>query len=152
VCQNYQKPGHYARDFPLPPVTCMYCCATYDDIEDCPIVLGRNQVKRNHNSQNVKWIYAEARDDVKNIDIFNRGGSKIGTDVAKQDPTQYQWVKKNTEPQKKFDAQKKRKYLRRQEKSFSRRTLNLHQLHKKRMTHQCTICHCQWITPVKNNR
>jgi hypothetical protein len=25
VCHNCQKPGHYARDFPQPPVTCMYC-------------------------------------------------------------------------------------------------------------------------------
>jgi hypothetical protein len=28
VGHNYQKLGHYARDFPQPPVTCMYCRAT----------------------------------------------------------------------------------------------------------------------------
>jgi hypothetical protein len=30
----------------------------------------------------------------------------MGIDVAKQDPSQHQWVRKNTGPQKKFDAWK----------------------------------------------
>jgi ribosomal protein S18 len=34
VCHNYQKPGHYARDFPHPPATCMYCRATNHETKD----------------------------------------------------------------------------------------------------------------------
>jgi hypothetical protein len=32
------------------------------------------------------------------------GGDNIGSDVVRQDPTQHQWVKKNAELKKQFDA------------------------------------------------
>jgi phosphopantetheinyl transferase (holo-ACP synthase) len=34
---------------------------------------------------------------------------KIGNDVVQQEPTQNQWVKKNTKPRKKFYAPKEKK-------------------------------------------
>jgi hypothetical protein len=86
----------------------MYCRATDHDTEDYPTLLGKIQEKRNQNNQNVQWISAEARDDGKNINIVTRGGAKTGVDARKQDPSQHQWVKKNTEPHKQFDAQKEK--------------------------------------------
>jgi hypothetical protein len=56
TCHNFQQPGHYARDFPQPPTTCMYCRATDHTTEDCPILLTKIQDKRNQNNQNVQWI------------------------------------------------------------------------------------------------
>jgi hypothetical protein len=70
--------------------------------------LGKIQEKRNQNNHNVYWISAEARDDGRNINIVTRGGEKIGTDIVKQYPMQHQWVKKNTEPHKQFDARKEK--------------------------------------------
>ena len=69
LCHKYQQLGHYARDFPLPLTTCMYCRATDHDIEDCPTLLGKIQEIMNQNNQNVQWISIEARDDGKNINI-----------------------------------------------------------------------------------
>jgi hypothetical protein len=66
--------------------------------------LGKIQEKRNQNNQNVQWISIEVRDDGRNINIVTCGGAKIGDDAVRQDPTQPQWVKKNVEPQKQFDA------------------------------------------------
>jgi hypothetical protein len=108
VYHNCQQLGHYAWEYPLPPVTCMYCSATDHDTEDYPTLLGQIQEKRNHNNQNVQWNSIESRDDGRNINIVTRGGANIGNDVARQEPTQQQWVKKNTEPQKHFDAQKEK--------------------------------------------
>jgi hypothetical protein len=68
--------------------------------------LGKIEEKRNQNNHNIQWILVEARDDGKNINIVTRGGSKTGYDEKKHDPTQHQWVKKNTEPHKHFDVQK----------------------------------------------
>jgi hypothetical protein len=39
VFHNFQKIGHYARDFPQPPMTCMYFHTTYHEIEYCPTLL-----------------------------------------------------------------------------------------------------------------
>jgi hypothetical protein len=75
----------------------MYCHAADHDTEDCPTLLGKIQEKRNQNNQKVQWIFGEARDDGRNINIATRGGTKIGTDASKQDPAQHQWVKKNIE-------------------------------------------------------
>jgi hypothetical protein len=82
VCHNFKHPRHYAREFPLPPVTCMYCCATYHDTKDCPTLLGKIQEKRNQNNPNVQWISAEAMDDGRNINIVTRGGGNTGDDVV----------------------------------------------------------------------
>jgi hypothetical protein len=41
-----QQLGHYARDCPLPPVTCMYCHATDHDTEDFPNTIGKNIGKK----------------------------------------------------------------------------------------------------------
>jgi len=35
-------------------------------------------------------------------------GAKTGDDVVRQDTMQYQWVKKNTKPQKQFNAGKEK--------------------------------------------
>jgi hypothetical protein len=103
-----QQPVHYAREFPLQPMTCMYCHASNHDTEDCSTLLGKIQEKRNQNNQNVHCIFAEARDHGRNINIFMRIGAKIGDDAIRQDPTQHQWVKKNVEPHKQFDVQNKK--------------------------------------------
>jgi hypothetical protein len=82
----------------------MYCRLLYHDTEDYPTLLGKIQEKRNKNNQNFQWIYAEARDDGKNINIVTQGGAKIGTDATKQDLAQHQWVKKNIKRHNLFDA------------------------------------------------
>jgi hypothetical protein len=48
-------------------------------------------------------------DDGINIKILTRGGSKTTPDVLRQDPAQHQWVKKNNDTQKNFDARKEKK-------------------------------------------
>jgi hypothetical protein len=118
VCHNYQQLGHYARECPLPPVTCMYCRAFDHDIEDCPTLLRKIQEKINKNNQNVQWIYEEVRDDGRNINIVTHGGAKTGDDTVRQDPTQHQWVKKNDEPQKQFDAQNEKGIFKKARKEF----------------------------------
>jgi hypothetical protein len=92
----------------------MYCRASDHDTEECPTLLVKIQEKRNQNNQNVQWISAEARDEGQNINIVTRGGAKIGNDTVRQEPTQNQWVKKNTNQGRQFDAQKRRRYLRSQ--------------------------------------
>jgi hypothetical protein len=76
----------------------MYCHAIDHDIEDCTTLLGKIQEKRNQNNHNVQWIYAEARDDGRHINIVTQGGAKIRTDTVRKYPMQHQWVKKNIEP------------------------------------------------------
>ena len=111
ICINYRQPGHYAQECPLPPATCMYCRASDHDTEDCPIILGKIQKKRNQNNQNVQWISTEDREDGININIVTHGGDKTRPDAVRQDPTQHQWVKNNFEPQKLFDAQNEKEIL-----------------------------------------
>jgi hypothetical protein len=82
----------------------MYCSASDHDTEDYPTLLGKIQDKRNQNDHNVQWIYAKLRDDRRNINIVISGGDNTGNDAVRQDPTQHQWVNKNVELQKKFDA------------------------------------------------
>jgi hypothetical protein len=78
----------------------MYCCASDHDIEECPTLLVNIQENRNQNNQNIQWISAESRDDGRNINIVTLGGTKIGNDAVRQEPSQNQWIKKNTEPRK----------------------------------------------------
>jgi hypothetical protein len=115
---NFQQPGNYARECPLPPATCMYCRATNHDTEDCPTLLGKIEEKRNQNNQNVQWIFAKARDDGRNINIVTRGSSKTRTDAVRPDPSQHQWVKKNTETHKQFDAQKEKETFKEAKQEF----------------------------------
>jgi hypothetical protein len=82
----------------------MYFHASDRDTEECPTLLGKIQEKRNQNNQNFQWISAEERDEGRNINIVMQGGAKTGNDVVRQEPTQHQWVKKNDEPKKQFDA------------------------------------------------
>jgi hypothetical protein len=103
-----KKPGHYAQEFPLPPMTCMYCHASNHSTEQCSTLLVKIQEKSNQNNQNVQWISVESRDDRQNINIVTRGGTKIGNDAVRQDPAQNQWVRKNPNPKKQFDAQKEK--------------------------------------------
>jgi hypothetical protein len=72
--------------------------------KDCSTLLGKIQEKRYQNNQNIQWIYAEARDDGININILTRNGAKTRDDIVRQDLAQHQWVKKNAEQQKQFDA------------------------------------------------
>jgi hypothetical protein len=76
VCHNYQQPGQYARECPLPPATCIYCWAFDHDIEDCLTLLGKLQEKRKENNQNFQWIFAEVRNDGININVVTHRGSK----------------------------------------------------------------------------
>jgi hypothetical protein len=84
----------------------MYCLALDHDTEECSTLLVKIQEKRNQNNQIFQWISAEARDNERNINIVTHGGTKTGSDVVRQDPSQNQRVKKNTEPRKQFDAPK----------------------------------------------
>jgi hypothetical protein len=105
VCHNGQQTRHYAMECPLPPATCMYCCASDHDTQNFSTLLVKIQEKRNQNNQNVQWISVEARDEGRNINIFTHGGAKIGNDAVQQEPVQHQWVKKNVEARKQFDTQ-----------------------------------------------
>jgi hypothetical protein len=90
-------------------MTCMYCPATDHEKEYCPTLLIKIEDKRKQYNQNVQWIGVENREeDEKNISIVTRGGSKIGEDAANKDQDQYQQVRKNTTPGKKFDAHKEK--------------------------------------------
>jgi hypothetical protein len=99
-------------------MTCMYCHASDHDTEECPTLLGKIQEKRNQNNQNVQWISAEARDEGRNINIVTCGGAKTGNDAVRQEPVQHQWVKKNVEPRKQFDAQNEKEHLSKPDKNF----------------------------------
>jgi hypothetical protein len=83
----------------------MYSFASDHNTKDYPTLLGKIWEKRNHNNQNAQWISTEARENGININIVMRGGAKTRPDVVRQDPSQHQWVKKNVEPHKLFDAQ-----------------------------------------------
>jgi hypothetical protein len=78
----------------------MYFRASDQNTEECLTLLVKIQEKRNQNNHNIQWISAEARDDRWNINIVTCGGTKTGSDAVRQEPTQNQWIKKNTEPQK----------------------------------------------------
>jgi hypothetical protein len=104
VCHNYQQPRHYARECPLPPTTCMYFRTSDHDTEECPTILGKIKEKINQNNQNVQWIPSKAGDEGRNISIVTRGGAKTRNDAVRQESSQHQWVKKNVEPKKQFDA------------------------------------------------
>jgi hypothetical protein len=47
-------------------------------------------------------------EDGKKINIVTRGGEKTGGDATKKDQDQYQWVRKNTKPEQKFDVCKEK--------------------------------------------
>jgi hypothetical protein len=64
----------------------MYRHTSYHDTEDCPTLLGKIQEKKNKNNQNVQWIFAEARDDGRNINIVTHGGAQTGYDAVRNDP------------------------------------------------------------------
>jgi hypothetical protein len=88
----------------------MYCHTTDHETKDCPTLLIKIQEKRNQNNQNVQWIVVENREeDGKKINIVTRGGAKTGDDATKQNQDIHQWVRKNAEPEQKFDAQKKKR-------------------------------------------
>jgi len=82
VCHNCKQPRHYARECPLPPMTCMYCLASDHDTKECPTLLGKIHEKRNKKNHNVQWISVEVRDDRKNINIVMCRGDKTGNNVV----------------------------------------------------------------------
>jgi hypothetical protein len=88
VCHNFQ-PGHYAREFPLPPATCMYCRPSDHDTEECLTLLVKIQEKINQNNQNVQRISAEARDEGWNIKMVTHGGAKTWNNAVQQEPVQH---------------------------------------------------------------
>jgi hypothetical protein len=101
----------------------MYCRATDHDTEDCTTFWGRFKEKRNQNNQNVQWISAEAREDGRNINIVMCGGAKTGDDAVKQEPVQHQWVKKNIEPPKRFDAGKEKETFKEERQEFIKKNV-----------------------------
>jgi hypothetical protein len=96
----------------------MYCRASDNDTEECPTLLVKIQEKKNQNNQNVQWISTEARDEGQNINIVTRGGTQTRNDVVRQEPVQNQWVKKNTNPKKQFDAHKEKEIFTEAQKEF----------------------------------
>jgi hypothetical protein len=109
VCHNYQKPVNYARYCPQPHVTSIYWCTTDHETKDCLTFSTKIQDKRNQNNQNVQSITVENREEVGNkIKIVTRGGSKTRKYATKKDQDKYQWVRKNTMPEKKFDTCKEK--------------------------------------------
>jgi hypothetical protein len=80
ICHNCQQQGHYARDFPQPATTCMYCRIVDHVTEDCPKLMTKLQGKRNLNNQKVQRIAAEIRDPRRNINIVTRGGVNTRAD------------------------------------------------------------------------
>jgi hypothetical protein len=57
----------------------------------------------------VQWIAVENREeDGKKINLVTRGGAKTREDATKKDQDQYQWVRKNTSLEQKFDACKEK--------------------------------------------
>jgi hypothetical protein len=118
-----RQPGHYAQECPFLPTTCMYCHASDHETEECPTLLVNIQEKRNQNNQNVQWIYAEAREDGRNINIVTHGGTKTRNDTVRQEPAQNQWVKKNTEPRKQFDAPKEKETFKEAKQEFQKRDM-----------------------------
>jgi hypothetical protein len=96
----------------------MYCRASNHNTEECPTLLVKIQEKSNQNNQNVQWISSEARNEGWNINIVTHGGDKTGNDTAHQELVQNQWVKKNTEPRKKFDAQKEKEIFKQARQEF----------------------------------
>jgi hypothetical protein len=65
-------------------------------------------------------FHVEARDEGRNINIVTRGGAKTGDDTVRQAPTQNQWVKKNDEPRKQFDAQKEKEIFKQARQEFQK--------------------------------
>jgi hypothetical protein len=120
VCHNFQQPGHYSREFPLPPTMCMYCCTSDHDKEECPTLLVNIQEKRNQNNQNVQWILAKARNEGWNINIVTHGGAKTENNAVRQKPIQHEWVKKNAKPRKQFDARKEKDIFKQARKEFQK--------------------------------
>ena len=64
----------------------------------------------------------------RNINIVMHGGAKIGYDAIRQDPKKHQWVKKNAEPHKPFDAQNENETFKKARKELLKLMLHLHQL------------------------
>jgi hypothetical protein len=58
------------------------------------------------------------RDDGRNINIVTCGGAKIRDDAVRQDPAQHQWVNKNDEPHKHFDAKNEKEIFKQARKVF----------------------------------
>jgi hypothetical protein len=52
-----------------------------------------------------------------------RGGAKIRIDVVRQDQVQHQWVKKNIEPQNKFDAEKEKETFKEAKHEFLKKNI-----------------------------
>jgi hypothetical protein len=75
----------------------MYCCASDHNTKDYQTLLGKIQEKRNQNNQKVQWIFIEARDVGRNINIVTCRGAKTRDDTVRQDLTKHQWMKKNVE-------------------------------------------------------
>jgi hypothetical protein len=115
--------GHYARECPLPPTTCMYCHASDHDTEECPTLLLKIQEKRNQNNQNVQWIFTEARDEGWNINIVTQGGAKIGDNTIRQELAYNQWVKRMSNPGISSTCRRKRRYLSKLDKNLRRNVL-----------------------------
>ena len=65
------------------------------------------------------------RDEGININIVTWGGAKIGNDAVIQEPAQHQWVKKNVEPRKKFDAQNEKETFKKARKQFLKEEIAL---------------------------
>jgi hypothetical protein len=59
----------------------------------------------------------------KNINIVTIGEAKTREYVAKKDRDQYQWIKKNTTPEQKFDAHKKKEIFKEYKKEIMKENI-----------------------------
>jgi hypothetical protein len=54
------------------------------------------------------------------MNIVTCGGAKTEDDTVRQEPVQHQWVKKNVEPRKQFDAQKEKEIFKQAQQEFEK--------------------------------
>jgi hypothetical protein len=113
-------PGHLARDFQNPCITCSYCNSFEHVIEDCPLLLAKLQERRGpQKNLQVQLIYDEPCREDPRFSIITQGGVATGEDRAAQGKiVDDHGVRKATENTPMFDAKKERHIFEEARKEF----------------------------------